>query len=320
MALAVAYDDAKINQVRLVKDGSAPVDGATQTPFFGGRDQPALPHAALSQRIPGLAKPKVSGTHFHAVDQFQVVINAKGKLGRHDLSPYCVHFSRAYTPYGPLVSDAAAGFTFFVLRPRYDPAAHYLPHALDKLKQVPDRKPWQITRPVSFPALQSGTATSDVVLREVPGMKDEKGLAAYTLSMKSYAKTSAPDPSHGDAQFLVVVKGSLLHDKKEHKAPALVLIRPDEGPYQIHAGSAGLEALVLSFPRTQKPATNAGTIAQARTGSKTWQCALCAFVYDEAAGLPEEGITPGTRWEDVPETWSCPDCSSSKSDFQMVEV
>ena len=36
--------------------------------------------------------------------------------------------------------------------------------------------------------------------------------------------------------------------------------------------------------------------------------------------MPEEGITPGTRWEDVPETWTCPDCSSSKSDFQMSVV
>ncbi|HUF81483.1 MAG TPA: rubredoxin [Burkholderiales bacterium] len=50
------------------------------------------------------------------------------------------------------------------------------------------------------------------------------------------------------------------------------------------------------------------------------QCLLCAFVYDEEAGLPEEGIAPGTRWEDVPETWSCPDCSATKRDFVMVEI
>ena len=36
--------------------------------------------------------------------------------------------------------------------------------------------------------------------------------------------------------------------------------------------------------------------------------------------MPEEGIPAGTRWQDVPDAWSCPDCSSSKSDFQMVEV
>ena len=62
------------------------------------------------------------------------------------------------------------------------------------------------------------------------------------------------------------------------------------------------------------------TSTQAAAGYKTWQCALCAFIYDEAAGLPEEGIAPGTRWQDVPETWNCPDCSASKADFQMIEV
>ena len=44
---------------------------------------------------------------------------------------------------------------------------------------------------------------------------------------------------------------------------------------------------------------------------------LCAFIYDEAAGMPDEGIAPGTRWADVPETWTCPDCSASKADFDQ---
>ncbi len=39
---------------------------------------------------------------------------------------------------------------------------------------------------------------------------------------------------------------------------------------------------------------------------KTWMCLICGWVYDEAAGLPEEGIAPGTRWEDVPMNWTCP--------------
>ncbi|HLM52620.1 MAG TPA: rubredoxin, partial [Pseudoxanthomonas sp.] len=35
---------------------------------------------------------------------------------------------------------------------------------------------------------------------------------------------------------------------------------------------------------------------------------------------PEEGIAPGTRWTDVPGTWTCPDCGVTKDDFEMVEV
>jgi rubredoxin len=48
---------------------------------------------------------------------------------------------------------------------------------------------------------------------------------------------------------------------------------------------------------------------------KTYQCLLCGFAYNEAAGLPEEFIEPGTRWEDIPEDFSCPDCSAGKADF-----
>jgi len=53
---------------------------------------------------------------------------------------------------------------------------------------------------------------------------------------------------------------------------------------------------------------------------KTWQCLLCGFIYDEANGMPEEGIAPGTRWADVPDTWICPECSATKSDFEMIEI
>ena len=49
-------------------------------------------------------------------------------------------------------------------------------------------------------------------------------------------------------------------------------------------------------------------------------CVVCGFIYDEAAGLPEEGIAPGTRWEDVPDTWTCPDCGVTKDDFEMMAL
>jgi len=54
-----------------------------------------------------------------------------------------------------------------------------------------------------------------------------------------------------------------------------------------------------------------------KTAYRTWMCVVCGFIYDEAAGLPEEGIAPGTRWEDIPDTWTCPDCGVTKDDFEM---
>ena len=53
---------------------------------------------------------------------------------------------------------------------------------------------------------------------------------------------------------------------------------------------------------------------------KTWICLICGHIYSEAEGDPANGVAPGTRWEDVPESWSCPDCGAMKSDFEMIEA
>lgn len=53
---------------------------------------------------------------------------------------------------------------------------------------------------------------------------------------------------------------------------------------------------------------------------KTYMCLICGFVYDEEKGMPEDNIPPGTKWEDVPVNWTCPECNARKSDFEMVEI
>lgn len=53
---------------------------------------------------------------------------------------------------------------------------------------------------------------------------------------------------------------------------------------------------------------------------KKYRCLICGFEYDEEVGIPEEGIAAGTRWQDVPDTWICPDCGAGKDDFEMQEI
>jgi rubredoxin len=53
---------------------------------------------------------------------------------------------------------------------------------------------------------------------------------------------------------------------------------------------------------------------------RKWVCLNCGYIYDEAIGDPAAGLPAGTRWEDVPEHWMCPDCGASKSDFEMIEA
>jgi rubredoxin len=53
---------------------------------------------------------------------------------------------------------------------------------------------------------------------------------------------------------------------------------------------------------------------------KTWMCLICGYIYDETAGDLDAGIEPGTRWEEIPLSWRCPDCGAGKEDFEMVEL
>ena len=55
------------------------------------------------------------------------------------------------------------------------------------------------------------------------------------------------------------------------------------------------------------------------TDFKKYECVICGFIYDEAEGLPDDGIAPGTKWADIPDDWECPDCGISKSDFDLYE-
>lgn len=59
------------------------------------------------------------------------------------------------------------------------------------------------------------------------------------------------------------------------------------------------------------------------TGSsivKKWMCIVCGLIYDESEGWPDDGIAAGTRWEDVPDDWACPECGVGKEDFEMIET
>ncbi len=53
---------------------------------------------------------------------------------------------------------------------------------------------------------------------------------------------------------------------------------------------------------------------------KGWEIQICGFVYDEADGMRDEGIAPGTRWEGIPDAWVCPNRGTAKGACEMVEL
>jgi flavin reductase (DIM6/NTAB) family NADH-FMN oxidoreductase RutF/rubredoxin len=54
---------------------------------------------------------------------------------------------------------------------------------------------------------------------------------------------------------------------------------------------------------------------QATTAAR-YVCSVCGYVYDPVNGDPDGGVTPGTRFEDIPESWVCPVCGADKTQFQ----
>ena len=47
-------------------------------------------------------------------------------------------------------------------------------------------------------------------------------------------------------------------------------------------------------------------------------CELCGYVYDPTVGDPDNGIAPGTEFDELPEDWVCPLCGATKEDFEKV--
>lgn len=50
-----------------------------------------------------------------------------------------------------------------------------------------------------------------------------------------------------------------------------------------------------------------------------YECGPCGYVYDPAEGDPDNGIAPGTVFEDLPDDWVCPICGAGKEDFSPVD-
>jgi len=51
----------------------------------------------------------------------------------------------------------------------------------------------------------------------------------------------------------------------------------------------------------------------------TYVCDVCGWEYNEVEGAPDHGIAPNTKWEDVPEDFTCPPCGVGKDTFSKSE-
>lgn len=49
---------------------------------------------------------------------------------------------------------------------------------------------------------------------------------------------------------------------------------------------------------------------------KKYKCSVCSYIYDPVKGEPENGIPPGTPFESLPDTYTCPVCGATKDMFE----
>ena len=50
-----------------------------------------------------------------------------------------------------------------------------------------------------------------------------------------------------------------------------------------------------------------------------YECSICGWIYDPEVGVPDLDIPPGTSFEDLPDSFVCPECGVGKEDFEPVE-
>src|SRR6201994_1706941 len=89
------------------------------------------PMAFLVEKDPhAVVKP-----HFHQADQYQVVVQGGGRLGTHDVASVAVHYTDAFSAYGPIIA-ADEGISWFTLRNAWDPGARYMPASRRQLREA----------------------------------------------------------------------------------------------------------------------------------------------------------------------------------------
>jgi hypothetical protein len=188
--------------------------------------------------------------HFHQADQYQVIVQGGGRMGTHPVATVAVHYSDAWSAYGPIVA-ADDGISWFTLRNAWDSGARYMPAARDQLRAARQqnfqhREATAPSLPVALPADLAHTdcASCVEVIAQTPD-----GMATWRYRLPPGASQSGPDPREGGGQFWIVLSGSATAGGAADLPPnSCLFVAPGDGALAMRAGSGGAEALCLQFP------------------------------------------------------------------------
>ncbi|MFN0301721.1 MAG: hypothetical protein ACKVQU_15360 [Burkholderiales bacterium] len=205
-------------------------------------DQSAAPapHALLVEQDPE----QVILPHFHEQNQFQVIVNGGGTLGRSEVTPITVHYAGAYTGYGPITSGKG-GLWYFTLRPMMDNGAQFLPESRAKMKPWP-KKHWH-SAPIGSAA--AGELACLVAVRVATIQVDPDGMLIQTIRIPPNGKHVAPSPAPGGGQFFLVTVGQLVVAPKVYSQWSCIWVAHTDEAITLEAGAAGVEVLLAQCPR-----------------------------------------------------------------------
>ncbi len=188
--------------------------------------------------------------HFHSADQYQVVVQGGGRLGVHDVGSVAVHYTDAWSAYGPIIA-ADEGISWFTLRNTWDPGARYMPAERQALREA--RAKFQHREATCGPM----NALSDAelaALTDVAGnaviAETKDGLGTWRYTVKAGGVARGPDPSTGGGQFWLVTAG-MAHVPGGALLPpnSTVFVGPDDAALAMTAGPMGADLLCMQFPK-----------------------------------------------------------------------
>jgi len=186
--------------------------------------------------------------HFHAADQFQVITQGGGRLGKHDIGTVAVHYTDAFSAYGPIVA-AGEGVSWFTLRNTWDPGARYMPAARDQLRAA--RATYQHRESTSGPmaAWSEAELCGLAACERVTEIDAADGLGSWRFRLPALGAAVGPDPGNGGGQFWVVLSGTASCDGSALlPVESCVFVGPEDAGLSIAAGAAGAELLCVQFP------------------------------------------------------------------------
>jgi hypothetical protein len=217
--------------------------------YFGPRYSTAEGSAGPQALMTQMSANETILPHFHGLAQFQIFPSGAGMMAKTEVRPLMLQYKDHHSAYGPLVAGPQ-GLTFIALRNRIgDSAPVYLSKPGYKEKLKPSKRRNWVSPHINLstrPVLQyrKEVAWEPVFQQEI---KDE--MSAQLLRLGAGMSAMGPDSKAGGGYYVFVANGSMARNGQSLPAWSMVFVEPGEDAFEIKAGSIGLEALVMQFPK-----------------------------------------------------------------------